>query len=130
MDINLSKLWELVKDRVAWHAAVHGVTKNQTPFSYRTVTARKLMASQVTQWYKLAMQETEDENLIPGLGRSLKGRNNNTLQYSCLDDPMNRGAWCVTVHGVTKRWARQDTTALNNKATNTATMASFELSPT
>ena len=88
------------------------------------------MASQVTQWYKLAMQETEDENLIPGLGRSLKGRNNNTLQYSCLDDRINRGAGCVTVHGVTKRWARQDTTALNNKATNTATMASFELSPT
>ena len=30
VDMNLSKLWELVKDREAWHAAVHGVTKNQT----------------------------------------------------------------------------------------------------
>ena len=30
MDMNLSKLCELVKDREAWHAAVHGVTKNQT----------------------------------------------------------------------------------------------------
>ena len=30
MDMNLSKLWEMVKDREAWHAAVHGVTKNQT----------------------------------------------------------------------------------------------------
>ena len=29
-DVNLSKLWERVKDRKAWHAAVHGVTKNQT----------------------------------------------------------------------------------------------------
>ena len=30
MDVNLSKLWEIVKDRGAWHAAVHGVTKGQT----------------------------------------------------------------------------------------------------
>ena len=36
MDMSLSKVWEMVKDREAWHAAVHEVTKNQTQLSDRT----------------------------------------------------------------------------------------------
>ena len=34
MNVSLSKLWERVKDREAWHAVVHGVKKSQTQFSY------------------------------------------------------------------------------------------------
>ena len=39
---------------------------------------------------------------IPGLGRSPGVRNGNPLQYSCLGNPMDRGAWQATVHGVAK----------------------------
>ena len=39
---------------------------------------------------------------IPGLGRSPGEGNDNTLQYSCLDYSMDRGAWWSTVHGVAK----------------------------
>ena len=43
-----------------------------------------------------------DRALIPGLGRSLGGRNDNPLQYSCQDNPMDRGAWWTIVHEVAK----------------------------
>ena len=42
--------------------------------------------------------------LIPGLGRSLGGGRGNPLQYSFLENPMDRGAWWAIVHGVTKSW--------------------------
>ena len=40
--------------------------------------------------------------LIPGLGRSPGEGNGNPLQYSCLENSMDRGAWSATVHGVTE----------------------------
>ena len=42
--------------------------------------------------------------LIPGLRRSLGGGNGNPLQYSCLENPIDKGAWQATVHGVVKSW--------------------------
>ena len=43
---------------------------------------------------------------IPGLGRSPGGGNGHPLQYSCLENPMDRGALWATVHGVTKSQTR------------------------
>ena len=45
-----------------------------------------------------------DADLIPGWGRSFGEGNGNPLQYSCLENPMDRGAWWATVNGVTKSW--------------------------
>ena len=43
---------------------------------------------------------------IPGLGRSLGRGNDNPLQYSCLGNPMDRGAWWAAVYRVTKCWTQ------------------------
>ena len=45
-----------------------------------------------------------DLGSIPGSGRSLGEWNGNPLQYSCLENPMDREAWWATVHGVAKSW--------------------------
>ena len=50
--------------------------------------------------HKESVCNAEDRGLIPGWGRSLGEGNGNTLQYSCLENSMNRGAWWATVHGV------------------------------
>ena len=46
--------------------------------------------------------DARDVGLIPGLGRSPGGGHGNTLACSCLENPMDRGAWWATVHGVAK----------------------------
>ena len=46
-------------------------------------------------------RDVRDTGSIPGLGRSPGGRLGNLLQFSCLENPMDRGAWCALVHRVT-----------------------------
>ena len=50
--------------------------------------------------------DIRDMGLIPGSARSLGGGHGNPLQYSCLGNPMDRGAWRVAVHRITQRWTR------------------------
>ena len=47
-----------------------------------------------------------DMGSIPGLGRSPAAENSNPLQDSCLENPMDRGAWQAIVHGITKSWSQ------------------------
>ena len=51
---------------------------------------------------KNPLAKAGDMGLIPGLGKSSGGRNGSSIQYSCLLNPMDRGAWRATVHGVKK----------------------------
>ena len=48
--------------------------------------------------------DPRDEGSTPESGRSPGEGNGNPLQYSCLENPKDRGAWQATVHGVTKSW--------------------------
>ena len=50
--------------------------------------------------------DVRDTGSIPGLGRSPGGGRNNSLQYSCLENPMDRGAWQPAVHRVGKNRTR------------------------
>ena len=64
--------------------------------------------AQICHMWELWISEKEsasnagDSGLIPGFGRSPGKGNGYPLQYSCLENPMDRGAWWATAHGVTK----------------------------
>ena len=49
-------------------------------------------------------RDARDAGAIPGLGRSPREGNSNPLQYSCLENSMDRGAWWARVQGVAKNW--------------------------
>ena len=71
----------------------------------------ELMITQQTTQFKLGTKDyvcgfpcssVVKESACNGLGRSPAEGNDNTLQYSCLENPMDRGAWQATVHGVAR----------------------------
>ena len=63
---------------------------------------------------KASTYDEGDLDSIPGLGRSPGEGNGNPLQYSCLENPMDGGAWEATVHGVAKSRTRLSNFTLNS----------------
>ena len=63
---------------------------------------QEIWASLVAQTVKASAYNVGDPGSIPGLERSPGEGNGNPLQYSCLENPMDGGAWWAAVHGVAK----------------------------
>ena len=102
MHMCLGKLWEIVKDREAWHTSVHGVANSWTWLSDWTTTTG-------LPWCLSGKESTckaGDACSIPGSGRSPEGGHDNPLWYSCLEHPLDRGAWRARVHGVVQSWTQ------------------------
>ena len=68
-------------------------------------------------------EDRRDEGLIPG------GGHGNQLQYSCLENPVDRGTWWATVHAVTDSWTRQKRLATHAYICDTITTKARTVSP-
>ena len=110
MDINLSKLWAIVEDRGAWSAALMG-----SPRVEHDLATEQQLASAESQGCPTPTpagasgkepacqrRKHRDSDLIPGSGRPPGGGQGNRLQYSCLENPTDRGAWQLVVYRVAK----------------------------
>ena len=73
-----------------------------------TVAPQEVWASQVlvVKNPPACVGDTREAVSILGVGRSLGGGNGTLFQYSCQNNPMDRGAWWATVHGVAKSYTR------------------------
>ena len=90
---------------------LHFIVKETKPGSL--ILKNELFSVSYSIWASLVAQRLKhlpcnagDLGSIPGLGRYPGEGNGNPLQYSCLENPMDRGAGWATVHGVAKSWTR------------------------
>ena len=98
--------------RVPWELRPCLYYKWLQPNAHRTLPGKVSTQQILGEWTECGLSQwlsdkesacnAEDTGLIPGLGRSPGGGHGNRLQYSCLENPMARGAWWATVHRLTK----------------------------
>ena len=103
--------WRISPDRGAWWATLHRITKSQTRLNTHNISW--FSSFSWPSWGfpggsdgKASVYNAEDPGSIPGSGRSNRERNGKPAQYSCLGNPIDRGAWQATVHRVAKSGTR------------------------
>ena len=105
-------------DGGAWQATYHGVTKSRTRLS--DWSDLSILKTSLHIWGQVMCTKSfpsgsdgkesacyvGDLGSIPGWGRSPGDGNGNPLQYSCLENSLDKGVWWSVVHGVTKSWTQ------------------------
>ena len=100
---------KLLSSPLTWWMLTPSTTfQQELLFTFSVSKYCQLWASQVALVVKnlpVNAWDLRDANLIPGLGRSLGRGHGNPLQYSCLENPMDRGTWWARVHSIAKSQA-------------------------
>ena len=100
----MAGVWLCLLD-ISHYGCGHLATLSEIPgFKYMYFKAPWLPTWQSVKNLPANAGDTGDSGSIPGLGRSPGGGNGNPLQYSCLGNPTDRGAWWAIVHVVMKRY--------------------------
>ena len=83
------------------YGSVHGSCSEKQSYWLELVSEVSLVGSAGKE-----AEDLRDKDSIPGMGRSPRGGHGNPLQYSCLENPIDRGAWRTTTHGAAKSWTQ------------------------
>ena len=93
-------------DYSPWDHRESGTSECHSTHIFMRVYIWASQVALVVQNLPVSERDAGDVGSIPGLGRSPGGGHGNPLQYFCLENPMDRGAWWAAAHRVTKIWTR------------------------
>ena len=119
-------------DRGAWKATVHGMAKSQTPLSDLHFHVTFMVTYQMAWVVKTLLAnggDMRDAGSIPRSEKFTGWGHGNPLQYSCWENPMDRGTWWAAAHRVAKSWTwlKQLSTHIGRHATSISLRKRWEV---